>query len=199
MSPESLSGQNEKDSRESYSERESIRIELTQRVQNFTSEQLKAPEKREHIMDAVTNGLDLIATDIVEEAELEGKSVQETSLTKLWPITDFARTALTYPLPGQTFEYEDMEAPLEAEVADEQDWWRVLSREQKQALSNVVGLDLTKVDTFTPPPNEQDRPHVIERAQNPLVLADGSEILPMLIWNPHDGPGLTAVPKEQNE
>lgn len=120
--------------------KEEILAAQIEAVQNFGPEQILSPEKREQIVEAVTNGLDLIANTVKQQAEEEALSLDEIALRMEWRIDNFTRTALTTPpLPPQAFEME--ESTLEAEVADEQNWWEVLAEEQKDALFQILKED----------------------------------------------------------
>lgn len=166
-------------------EREQIETALIDTVRGLSPEAFNAPEKKAHILDAITNGFDLIASDVGRSAQESGKPVREVALTAVWSISDFARTSLIYPLPGQAFEYEEGQVPLEVAVADEVDWWEILSEQQKRALSEVVGLDLT-VD----PP---DRPAIIQEGE-PHTYEDGTSVLPLFIRARNGFIGLSAIP-----
>jgi hypothetical protein len=182
------------------SEREAMLLKLEQQVRDFSPEQFKTVEKREQIADAMINGLDMMAQINAQKADEEGISVQDLPLKEIYTIylPELAHTVLTNPLPGQPWEYEDGEAPLEAEIASGHDWWEVLSPEQRQAVSEVV-RDAVGLDVMQAPANEDPiEPRIFQRAQTPLTLQDGSEIIPMIIVTNH-GPGLTAIPKEETE
>ncbi len=107
-------------------------------VQNFGRERIFSPEKRKQIVEAVTNGLDLIASTIKEEAQETGLSWDAITPLMEWTMADFTRTALTTPpLPPQSFE----EAAPGGLIADLHDWWQVLSDGQKNALWDILEQD----------------------------------------------------------
>ncbi len=107
-------------------------------VMNFGPEDILAPEKREQIVEAVTNGLDLIASTIKEEAGKRGVDMDVITPIMNWKIEDFARTALTTPpLPPQEFE----ESSFSGEIADAQNWWDILSADKKEAFWKILEED----------------------------------------------------------
>lgn len=182
-------------------EEEVVLSELIQRVKNFSPEQIRSSEVAGPIREAWENGLDLVARTIVEESQNRQLTPMNIFEEFIWPINDFARTVLSDPpLPPQEFMYEENETvPPEAVVADQHNWWEELSLEQKQALSEIVGLDLTKADNYIPPEGEENAHHVLTRTQKTLtVSAEGdlpeTTFYPTLIWNWHHGPAVTCLP-----
>jgi len=107
-------------------------------VMNFGPEDILAPEKREQIVEAVTNGLDLMASTIKERAEETDLGLDVITPIMNWKIEAFARTALTTPpLPPQEFEEES----FLGEIADAQNWWDILSADKKEALWRILEED----------------------------------------------------------
>lgn len=189
----------------SFDEEVRIRAELIGVVRRFSPEQIKSLDKQEQILNAFQNGLDLIARTILEAVEERGVPPIYIYEDYLWDLDDFARSALTRPLPPQEFEFEEGEViPPEVIIADSTNWWEILSQEQKQALSEIIEIDLTKADVYTPPRDEVSTPQVIASSNNLIeVPAQGdmpeTRFVPLLVWIPHNGEtghiGLTALPE----
>ncbi len=174
-------------------------------VKGITPEQIKSAESRKSILETYENALDLIARGVIKDAQEEDIPPIYLYERNIWDLTDFARTMLTNPLPRQAFEFEveEQTPPLPSEIADYINWWLVLTKEQKQAFSEIIGLDLTKADTFVPPSGEREVVHVIAQAKEIMTVAAQDDMpetnfYPTLIWIPHEGQtghiGLTALP-----
>ena len=200
---------------------------LIDSVRALGPEDLLTQEKATQVKSAYESALDLFTRDKEDELARLNETNQATReynrhrgkgeprhkiLTKndvllgvVWPIQEAARTFLTHPLPGQTFEYEDGEIPEEAEIADTIDWWAQLADQQKRALSYTIGFDLSLGDRYKPPFWKRHKRHVF--AKGNLITSPATDDLPetsfypVLIWtgktaeDPH-GFALSVVPIE---
>lgn len=120
--------------------REEILAAQIEAVANFGPEKILASEKREQMTEAVTNGLDLCASEIKLQAEETNVGWDKLPILVGIEMRDFTRAALTTPpLPPQAFEMD--EPSFEAEVAEGHDWWQELSSGQKNALSQILKED----------------------------------------------------------
>ena len=185
---------------ETESEYNILLEELRGKVRSLSIEEIKSPEKSAHVQDCFDNGVYLIAQAIIAEMGERGANPNEIYENYVWPIKDFARTALTNPLPKQDFQYEEHEViPHEVLVADDHNWWQELTDKQKRALSEIVGLDLMKADTFSPQGPQKDTTEVIQQAKTPFTVL-GEEgmsettFYPVLIWHHHHGPSISCRP-----
>ncbi len=204
-----------------------IENQLKDQVKNFTSEQIQAREKEEHIKDTFYNGLNFISQTVEQETGfwrriqtnvtrlrhgLPRLNTEEIVASWVWPIDDVARSFLTKPLPKQAFQYEAGELDEatglsatpelieKARVADKVgNWWAILSPDQKNAFSKVIGLDLTVGERYQPEPHLENKPHIL--LQGPLIRfgEDGqrqAEFYPVVVWQGEGAYGLSALPRK---
>lgn len=195
---------------------EEILGHLVETVRNFSPEKILSSEKREQILATVTNGLDLMASTIKEQAVEAGGTWDEITPSMFWGLEDFARSALTPPLPPQAFEIEaepaqeeeigsmidEVKALTEAIIADSQDWWEILSSEQKKSLWQILEEDFgIFFDDSRKKPVElighegSCTGWVIKSEKEIIVPAAGdwpeNRFKPALLFHPDHGLGLT--------
>ncbi|OGY15389.1 MAG: hypothetical protein A3H88_02280 [Candidatus Blackburnbacteria bacterium RIFCSPLOWO2_02_FULL_44_9] len=174
-------------------------MRLEESVRQITPEEILSPDFAESAREQFVSAMDFIAQSILETSEETGMNPKEIYFGFILSPRDFTRGLLTPPLPNlERYLEEGEELDMDIRVADEHDWWKVMSREQKIAISQVVGLDLTLIDEFKPPEGQKEEDILILQAAE-MVVSPASENMPetrfypAIVW--HEGEvGITCIP-----
>ena len=174
-------------------------MRLEESVRQITPEEILSPDFAKSAREQFVSAMDFIAQSILETSQETGMNPEEIYFGFILSPRDFARGLLTPPLPNlERYLEEGEELNMDVRVADEHDWWKVMSREQKVALSQVVGLDLTLIDEFRPPEGQEEEDILVIQAAEMIVSPASGEMpetsfYPAIVW--HEGEvGITCIP-----
>ncbi len=181
--------------------RELARLDLESKVRALTPELIRNSEHAERIRQNFQDGVIAMSMFMIMDAEENEDEPKDHAFENCWSFQDFARTVLTNPLPEEQlwahYEGNKRKAPPEVVAADETDWWAVLTDEQKVALFDVFDLRWDAIRHYVPTEEDRKVRHIVFMGEDASIKSEeieGYVAYPAILWNPHHGLCITAVP-----